>query len=389
MQAMHLEKGDSAIFERLVELLKTAPECNRLLLSAYVNMLSCVARNGRVNKMVSANCAIVLGPNILRRQNELQDARASAMMAMDSSDVNRVAEFLITHPQIVSHFVSRPPNTPFFETKLVGHSKSVLSLFRLGASVGSLDSAGAVCLWNATTLAFESTFDIGWRPLGAVSSGKAVWIYGQKGVEVRDAQGTKLFSHGSPYFCGAFVSDDRVWLGTDKALVVFDSVSYEESGRVPVECELLFNLCYIPSQDELWGGGLDNSVYVYDVKSCSVKHVIKAASRKRVNQINMQTPTQAVIVSEDGTLSSWSVASRTQIRLVQAHESRCNCVSVAADGRIWTCGWDTSIRVFSPDLELLTTFTGYHDDAVFTLMSVGEKQVWGGSGDKGLSIWSW
>jgi WD40 repeat protein len=75
------------------------------------------------------------------------------------------------------------------------------------------------------------------------------------------------------------------------------------------------------------------------------------------------------------------------VRSVKAHDSRCNSVLLIGD-RLWTCGWDTTVRLFdSNNLSLLQTLVGYHDDAVFALLDAGGF-VWSASGDKGIVVWS-
>ncbi len=384
--------SDAATVARLGELLRGVSSNSRAVLAEFVRVLSCVARNSKFNKMVAANCSIVLGPNILRRAVvDMSDVRASASLAMDSGDVNKVSEFLLNHPHLVidatqQHATTDAAALAEFETKLVGpHNKSVVVVMRLGAGLCAIDSAGCGSLWNPERFEYLSGFEIGWRPIGAVSIGQHCWIFGQKGVDVRDASGAQLFARATnPFFCCAQVGA-HVWLGTDKALLVLDAATFAEVGKAPVECELLFAMCHVAAANEVWGGGLDNSLNVYDASApFALKHSIKAAQKKRINQMCVRG-SHLVSASEDGNVTVWSVETREALQVVRAHESRCNGV-IAVGSFLWTCGWDTSIRVFDSNLNLVQTLSGYHDDAVFSLLRDGDY-VWSASGDKGLIAW--
>ncbi len=388
--AVQLE-SDSATVARLSSLLKTVSPNSRALLSEFVRVLSCVARNSRVNKMIVANCSIVLGPNILRKaQGDMQDVRHTASLAMDSGDVNKVSEFLLKHPHLVSDvtmpFAVGTASHAEFETKLVGpHNKSVVVVMLLNGLICAVDTAGCGSLWNPERFDLTTGFDIGWRPIGAVSTGTQCWIFGQKGVDVRDATGAQLFARASnPFFCGAVVGQN-VWLGTDKAVSVFESASFSEVGRATVDCELLFAMCYVEGTNEVWGGGLDNSLNVYDASApFALKHSIKAAQKKRVNQMCVRG---AILfaASEDGTVTVWSTETRESLQLIRAHDSRCNAV-ISVNNWLWTCGWDTTIRIFDEHFNLVQTLTGFHDDGLFSLVRSGDY-VWSASGDKGLVAW--
>lgn len=111
--------------ERFSLLLRTVPAINLRVLHSCLVLLSCVVRNAAVNKMTAGNCAVVLGPNILRKAADKSDAMAG--MA-DAGDVNRVAEWLISHHQVVP--VPEESKHLVFATKFVAAAKSVFSLVR-------------------------------------------------------------------------------------------------------------------------------------------------------------------------------------------------------------------------------------------------------------------
>jgi hypothetical protein len=113
--------GDGPKRERFVQLLQGVPPANLRVLGWCLLLLSCVVRNAHINKMTASNLAVVLGPNILRRatsdsQSELNDA----------GEVNRVAEWLILHRQVVPK--SDDVTWPSFSTKFVAAAKSIFSL---------------------------------------------------------------------------------------------------------------------------------------------------------------------------------------------------------------------------------------------------------------------
>jgi WD40 repeat protein len=390
-------KSEEETVARLVELVESGVSANdRAVLGEFVQLLHCVSGNSKFNKMVAANCSIVLGPNILRKEQvDLNDIRASAALAMDSQDVNKVSEFLINHPHIVVPAGQKPADEErfaMFENKLVGHTKSVLSVARLSEKVlVSVDSSGTALLWDAQNQAHIRTFEIGWRPIGCLTAGGNVWIYGQKGVEVRDAEGKSLFSLNTcPFFCGTFVADqNQVWLGGNP-IGVFDASSFERVGEAKVVCELLFSMCHIPNGvhgNEVWGGGLDNSICIYDASDFKLRTTFQTAQKKRINQmVPVKDGSKVYSASEDGIVAVWSTEQRVLLQNIQAHESRCNAITLVGD-KVWTAAWDTTIRIFDDSLNLLETLVGFHDDAVFGLVNVDDQKIWSSAGDKGIVIW--
>ncbi len=118
-----------------------------------------------------------------------------------------------------------------------------------------------------------------------------------------------------------------------------------------------------------------------------MKQVIKPVHKKRINQMCVSAA-GLYSASEDGSVILWNVQTKDVIRTVKAHESRCNSVVVVGNDKIWTCGWDTTVRVFeAQSLNPLQTLSGFHDDAVFGLLAVGNF-VWSVAGDKGIVIWT-
>ena len=400
MAAVQLHSDEETV-KALHALLKSGVSGASLaVLSEFVRLLHCVAKNSKFNKMVVSNCSIVLGPNILRREDvDMSDVRQSAALAMDTQDVNRVAEFLINHPTLVTDLEPKLASNAHqpvakFSTKLIGHPKSVLSLCAIGEApvlVASVDSSGCVCIWDAERQEHLRSMEIGWRPIGCFGALENVWVYGQKGVEVRNVNGDIVWERKNfPFFCGIFVPNTgHVWLGASQSVVVVDAVSFELVGKAELECELLFSMCFVPGLEEVWGGGLDNSLCIYDANDFTLKETIRNAQKKRVN--GMQVGAEGAVVlsaGEDGILTMWSTESRQVLHSIAAHEARCNSVLVASNGTIWTAAWDTTIKVFDGvhELELLDTQTGIHDDAIFGLIQVGDY-VWSSSGDKSLAVW--
>ncbi len=178
----------------------------------------------------------------------------------------QVSEFLLTHPHLLEDSrTSAGVGGAGFETKLVGpQTKSLIALCSLGDEVAVVDSAGCGTIWSRESFALICSFDIGWRPMACFSVGRNCWTIGQKGLDVRDPTGAQLFARATqPYFCGVTTkSGSQVWLGTDKAVIVFDAESFAEVGKAVVECELLFSMCYVEEQSEVWGAGIDNSIWV-------------------------------------------------------------------------------------------------------------------------------
>lgn len=366
---------------------------NLAVLSEFVRLLHCVVRNSRFNKMNSANCSIVLGPNILRQpMSDPADVRMSAAFAMDSQDVNRVAEVLIDNPELVTSLEERSKDAPTasFVTKIVAHQKTVLSIGRLSETLlASVDSSGCVCLWDVASHSFVSSFECGWRPMGSCAAAGKVWLYGQKGVEVRDVDGTVLFSKlDAPFFSCMYIPGlNQVWLGTDRAVLVLNAVSYAEMGRCVGGSELVFCMCYVDSLNEVWGGGLDNSVAIFDASTWTLKQIVPDAFKKRVNHLVTAKNSAAVYsATEDGLVTIWDPVSRALVDSVAAHAARCNSVAVVGK-QVWTAGWDTTINIHDLEMNLLYTLSGYHDDAVLALLNIDDTHVWSVSGDKGVAVW--
>ena len=165
---------DEQVVAKLTELMENVPKINKNVLNMFCRMLSCVTMNEKFNKMSPANCSIILGPNILRKKIDATDFRQSAALAMDSGDVNKVAEFLIVHPGIIKMEDEDQNPVASFETKLMAHNKSCISLVELGSSLMSLDSGGSGNLWDPQKMKHVKSFEIGWRPLGAESGNNKV-----------------------------------------------------------------------------------------------------------------------------------------------------------------------------------------------------------------------
>lgn len=205
---------------------------------------------------------------------------------------------------------------------------------------------------------------------------------------MRDETGKQLFFKGAPFFSCLYVGGEqkKIWLATDKSIEILDSETHELVGTTNVGCELVFSMLWIDSREEVWAGGLDNSICVYDSSTAQLLHTIPQAHKKRVNRMCVSEDQSSLYSAcEDGNISVWNVAERQALKTVRAHDSRCNYVSWI-DGRVWSCAWDTTVHVYDPEMNLVTILSGYNDDAVFSLTNIGNF-VWTTSGDKGLTVW--
>lgn len=232
--------------------------------------------------------------------------------------------------------------------------------------------------------------NLGIRPLGAVSCERNIWAFGQRGLTVRDQSAAQVFEDKTPIFGGACVGTS-FWGATDKMILVYEGESFDLVQRIPLDCEFAFSLIHVSEANEVWAAGVDNTLVVFDDATYEKKNVIPNAHKKRVVQMATQSEQGTPMLyacSEDGSLSRWNVKKRERVAQVQAHDTKCNGVALTGSGTVVTCGWDTTVRVFSTvTLQPLQVFSGYHHDALFALLHV-DGQIWAAGGDRCITAWN-
>ncbi|KAK9390422.1 WD40-repeat-containing domain protein [Lipomyces mesembrius] len=95
-------------------------------------------------------------------------------------------------------------------------------------------------------------------------------------------------------------------------------------------------------------------------------------------------------VSKDRTLSKWDATTGKRLKFKRGdHDKEILCIAVSSDGKfIATGGKDRKINIYSPELDLLKTFTQHRDLVMCLSFRRGTHQLYSGSADRTIKSWS-
>ena len=95
-----------------------------------------------------------------------------------------------------------------------------------------------------------------------------------------------------------------------------------------------------------------------------------------------------VSASEDGTVKIWEMTGGKQLKSFNAHGGGVTDVMMAKDGRIVTCGKDSTVKLWKNDGNLITTFPSFSEAALEAVITHDGSKVIGGDCNGRAIMWN-
>ena len=282
------------------------------------------------------------------------------------------------------------------------HKKAVTSILWLPNSnpseVWTLDMSGVVNRWSTISnsasrlLLRKGTRDVLASFQTATQEGYAmalcnghVWISAGNEVEVYDLTGVLVWT--VPVKARSFLEfGNCVWLGGEGGVALYEEskqvlrVDFEASDKVFVSCMVRVN-------EEIWASH-GRSVSIISEATAKVVDEVPSFAENRINDMAVGKG-YVWMACDNGKIIRWNSQTRTIVNTIEAHEGRAFAVALSST-RLWTCGWDKTVRTFDLESCIPESIMSGHEDSVDTIRLVdagGKMQLWSGSADKTVGIW--
>jgi hypothetical protein len=378
---------------RFLELWAQLPEENRNVAYELIFFLVQVAANADLNKMSSENLGTVFGE----------------MAGIPIRDGKALLKYLIEQFQdVFEEAAIQSAREMMFLRKLIGHYKSVLGMYVMGSSVVSIDSGGAINVWDTTRYTSKKRIKTDKRcyiaPLLVehATAGPTLWavfpdavrIWQPQHMQLDDARVVKLddkpeFTITLANTCAGVVVGDRVWLAGEK-IELYDANTFQRVLDVtdhPAGQDVTLALGYACG-------------YVWSWRSKTI-HVWDPQTGAKVREIPDQPgkPTKFFeihgcvwVPSEAGSITVIDPTTFQVRATLKQHNATVYCV-VAVGPLVWSSSWDKSICAWDPTtLQFVRKIDNRHTDAISWMtprwrQDVQGWDVWTGSWDRSIQVW--
>jgi hypothetical protein len=377
---------------KFLQLWAQLPAENRQVAYELIFFLVQVAANSDLNKMTSENLGTVFGE----------------MAGIPIRDGKALLKYLIDEWQdVFENAVVLSTRKMFFVRKLIGHYKSILGMYVMGSSVVSIDSGGAINVWDPTHYTSKKRIKTDKRcyiaPLLAeTSAGPTLWAVFPDAIRIWQPQHMQLDSPSvtkldeDPAFtiplantCSGVVVGNRVWLAGEK-IEIYDANTFARLLDVtdhPHGQDVTLALGYACGYVWSWRS---KTFHVWDPNTGAKIKEIPDQPAKPTRFFEIRG--QVWVPSESGTISVIDPTTFQVRSTTKQHSATVYCLAQVGP-LVWSSSWDKSICAWDPStLQFIRKIENRHTDAISWMSprwrpDVKGWDVWTGSWDRSIQVW--
>jgi len=375
--------------QKINKLIHMLPPVNQAVLSEFMRLMFQIERNSEYSKVDAAALSSLMGKILLWPKGENLGG------SEDIVGITNVIQIMILEYPILFELEEKkrcsedPKIARYarFKRKLVGHEKSITCIEHFGSHLWSADSAGIIRIWSLETLATVEKIE---TKKGVVVTMKHIqgkmWIGFESCLQLRDEQGKQLMEIDGAVYSIIETEGQRVWTGGEGELKIWHSKKIIVLKQISVSAYVL-GLEY--HKGYIWGACSDKKIRLWDSKS----YVLTKSLARHENKINKLLTVDSCVwsSSDDATICLWDCELFQPVQRLTHHTGPVYGLHQVGS-LVFSCSWDKSVMIWDTTGNVLGSLTGYHADAVSTVMGLINKtvmcwQLFTASYDGSLCIW--
>jgi len=320
------------------------------------------------------------------------------LKALGQDAENMLAEDAVCKREFVMDFRNVSSNLKILGGGLVAstppRSSEVTCLCVVGNTVWIGLESGMVNILNVQNGSPMTEFQAFVKPICAIYyldlPTPTVWLASQEQccIIIVDVATQKELVHitGHEPSCFAFING-LLWVGCmNQQILLFDPKNWRRYSVVLLD-DAAAKIEHVTFSKEIWIA-TTGPILIYDEQTIELKQTIRGPHKKQVCSLVYDGNNQVWTGSKDGSICVWDAKTYSCIKILTGHLGSINHL-IANNRFVWGALLSKTIVVYDTQtLEEIAEFSGHSASVDYLVVIPQREQIWSGSKDKTLRIWS-